>query len=285
MVWVEVALKSTLINHLLQLEEDEMWAEESLRGNLATTIVRSYEKITKRGIKVLLFDTPGFDNLRLSNDEIITMMRKETNKQVHLVLYCISLSSSARVQHGDVRAFQAMQIFSDKLWENTIIVLTFANDLASRKNKEDYLILIRTITDEIRHVLKEDVHVNEEVANNIPIVTAGYTEPKLPDTDKWDNHLFLKALEQIDPKVLPALLETRIDWKQFILGAVFGAIAGALSGAVGSIAGPIGTTIGTAAGVGAVLGWTGGMAMTALTKVILSKYKEWKAHSSTSTTT
>ena len=272
--------KSTLVNNLLQLEEGEKWAEEGRRGGINTTIVRGYEKKTKRGLKVSLFDTPGFEDPDLSSDDIITMMKEETNDEVHLVFYCISLSGSTRVQEGDIRVFKTMQIFSDKIWENTVIVLTFANELAAvKKDKDQYLSVIGRITDEVKRVLKKDISLRENVVDKIPIVTAGHTEPKLPDVDKWDDRLFLKALEQVDPEVLLTLLETRIDWKSFIAGGALGAIVGAIGGAIGSLAGPIGATVGTAAGFGAVAGGGGGVAMTKVIKIIAYKYRTRKIKS------
>ena len=269
--------KSTLVNHLLQLEEGEKWAEEGRKGGINTATIRGYEKNTKRGIKVSLFDTPGFEDPDLSSDGIIKMMKEKTNNEVHLVFYCISLSGSTRVQKGDIRVFKAMQIFSDKIWENTVIVLTFANELAAvKKDKAEYLSVISRITDKVKHVLKKDISVSENVVDKIPIVTAGHTEPELPDVDKWDDRLFLKALEQVDPKILPALLETRIDWKSFIARGALGAIAGAIGGAIGSLAGPIGATVGTAAGFGAVAGGTSDVAMTKVIKILAYKYRTWK---------
>ena len=73
--------KSALINHLLQLQDGEKWAEEGiLCESLVTKFVWGYEKSTKHGIKLLLFDTPGFRVLNLTTDQIITKMKEETNE-------------------------------------------------------------------------------------------------------------------------------------------------------------------------------------------------------------
>lgn len=42
-------------------------------------------------MKVCIFDTPGFGDSKMSNVEISMMMRKKTDHEVHLLLYCISL--------------------------------------------------------------------------------------------------------------------------------------------------------------------------------------------------
>jgi phage tail tape-measure protein len=76
----------------------------------------------------------------------------------------------------------------------------------------------------------------------------------------WDNRLFLAALKQVDPAVLPALFEVRWSWKDLGAalgggrgGAATGAGTGAVAGAVvGGVLGPVGIV--TGAGVGALIG-------------------------------
>ena len=81
--------KSTLINRFLNTEV----AETGRRGGATTTVVSKFEHTTKLGIKVCVFDTPGFGDTcsKLSNEDIAIMMRKVTENKVHLVLYCITL--------------------------------------------------------------------------------------------------------------------------------------------------------------------------------------------------
>ena len=59
--------KSTPINRLLQLEEGEKWAEEGRSGGATTSVVMKFEKITKSGIKICLFDTPGFGDIDITD--------------------------------------------------------------------------------------------------------------------------------------------------------------------------------------------------------------------------
>lgn len=117
--------KSTLTDCLF----NESVAETGRHGGATTTVVSKHEHENKRGLKVCLFDTPGFGDVRMTNDYIAMMMRKETNNEVHLVFYCIMLDGQCRVMENDERALQTLILFSNKVWENTVIVLTFANEL------------------------------------------------------------------------------------------------------------------------------------------------------------
>ena len=105
------------------------------------------------------------------------MMEKETEKKLDVVFYCISLEGSARVQQGDVRIMT--QAFTNEIWKKAVIVLTFANALEEKKSDvDDYQVVIQHITEKIQGVLcKEHVHV--DIIKELPIVTAGYTDPIL----------------------------------------------------------------------------------------------------------
>ena len=172
--------KSTLINQLLQLKEGEQWAEEGRRGGATTSVVTRFERITKSGIKICLFDTPGFDDVEISNEMIVAMMEKETEKKLDVVFYCISLEGSARLQQGDVRAIKIMtQAFSNDIWRKAVVVFTFANALEEKRNIEsvdDYLTVIQCITENMKKVLRKE-HVPENIIKDLPMLTAGYTNP------------------------------------------------------------------------------------------------------------
>ena len=96
--------KSTLINQLLRLKKDEERATEGQGGEATTLAVSKHVSTTEKGMKVCLFDTPGFGDLDIDDRDVIAMMEQETEKRVDIVFYCISLSGSCRVQQADVQA-------------------------------------------------------------------------------------------------------------------------------------------------------------------------------------
>ena len=134
--------KSTLLNQLMKFEKPEEKAKEGRRGRATTTIVEKFEKTTVRGLKVCIFDAPGFDDMKTTNEEIIAMVENATESKLDLAFYCISLGGSTRVTQGDVRAMTLLtRIFSNQIWKRTIVnvVLTFANYLEEVVvTEEDY---------------------------------------------------------------------------------------------------------------------------------------------------
>lgn len=85
--------KSTLINQLLGLKEDSERAKEG-RGGATTVVVSKHGRTTKQGMKVSILDTPGFGDLDIEDEDIIAMMESETERNLDVIFYCISLSGS-----------------------------------------------------------------------------------------------------------------------------------------------------------------------------------------------
>ena len=295
--------KSTLINRLLQLGPDEKLAKEGRRGGATTSIVSKFERTTERGIKVCLFDTPGFDDVDMSNEEIIAMMDNEVEKELDMVFYCISLDGPARVQRSDVQAIKIMtQAFSNEIWTKAVIVLTFANELEKKVNsKIEYKETTIGVQEKVQQVLKNNAHVSEEIIDRLPIVTAGHTEPILEYEAEecravggWDSRLFLTALKQVEPEAFPILFQVRWSLKDLVAalaggGSGFAATggAGALVGAVcgAPLAGPLGAGFGAIIGgsIGGGVGVVGGAGIGVLVfnlmkikSILKIKYKRWQ---------
>ena len=294
--------KSTLVNRLLQLKPTEQWAKEGRSGGKTTSIVSKYERTTERGIKVCLFDTPGFDDVDMSNEEILAMMENETEKKLDMVFYCISLDGSTRVQRSDMQAIKIMTAaFSSEIWTKSVILLTFANELEKKINNEiKYKEAITSVQEKVKQVLRKDAHMKEEIIDQLPIVTAGHTEPILKYEAEecqavggWDNCLFLKALEQVDPQVFPTLFEVRWNWKDLgvALGGggsgavVVGGTGAGLGAACGAPLGLIGVGIraliggGIGVGIGAIGGAGIGVLVFQLMKIksiLKIQYKKWQ---------
>ena len=77
--------KTTLINRLLQSEER---GEKRKSGGENTKAVLKYETTTnKSGVKVCIFDTPGFNNANVRDETIIAMMEDRDGEEIrHSVL-------------------------------------------------------------------------------------------------------------------------------------------------------------------------------------------------------
>ena len=142
-----------------------------------------------------------------------------------------------------------------------MIVLMFGNIFEEWVSSgEEYKATIAQVTTKVREVLRNDCCVNKEIAAQIPVVTAGYTQPILKYEaeeckDGWDNRLFLEALKQVNPAVLPALFAARWNWKDAVA---------ALGGGGGGAAVGVGMGAGIDAMIGAPSGGPAGAAVSAV---------------------
>lgn len=257
--------KTTLINRLLKLQSVTEAVE------VPTSIVSKYESTTESGINVCLFDTPGFDDVDLSREEIIAMMEKETEGKLDIVFYCISLDGPARLQQSDAEALKIMtQAFSSDIWKKAVIVLTCANILEEKvSHVDEYTKIITNIKEKVKYVLRKEALVREEIIAGLPIVSAGYTDQMLKyeaeecnSSGGWVNRLFIEALKQVDPALFPALFQVHLSWTDFMssLGSKAAIVTG-IGTSVGAIIGAVISPFSglTGAGIGAVLG--GGIAV------------------------
>ena len=199
--------KSSLVNNLLDIGRDtEEGAQEGFTGNATTQAVRSYTG-SKHGIQVIAYDTPGFQDLKLREEDIIAELVDKTDSKVDVCLYCASLE--IRISQEDKRICSLLtKAFQTKLWEKTIFVLTFAN--AEKVTKTDYETLVNNFKDNLKECLN-NVKVPIGIVNDVPFCTAGYADPELPHEDckHWPDRLYVEIIKRADPAVTPALLKLR----------------------------------------------------------------------------
>lgn len=265
--------KSTLVNRLFGpgLEESDS-AKEGCSGKATTRAVQRYHHKLKNGVEAIIFDTPGFDDPNINEHRIVADMELTAEENVHLLLYCVSLASpGARVTQGDARVLCLLtNVFNSSLWNNAIFVVTFANFACMwTKSQEHYMDVTKTIREELRAQLKSKARVPENVASEIPLVTAGHTELVIEyEQEDWVGKLYGKLLER-NTEIATALLKGKMNTKEkFVelivatlatstgtgvgvgIGAGLGALGGALGGPIGI---PIGVAIGSAIGGGILL--------------------------------
>ena len=265
--------KSTLVNRLFGLGEEESVAEEGCSGKATTKVVKRYRHQLKNGVEAIIFDTPGFDDpgineyriladMQLKSEEKEKKEEKEEEKEgVDLLLYCVSMASPAtRVTQGDVRALCLLtNVFGSSLWKKAIFVVTFANFTCVWAKKDQYDQLKLTIHEELRKQLKDEARVPKDTVAEIPLAAAGYTESmiKHEGAEDWVGQLFGLLIRR-NAETATALLKGGMSTKEKFLaffiqnddvvtsvGALTGAAAG---GVVGLLGGPKGIHLGAAIG-------------------------------------
>ena len=88
--------KSTLINNLFELKDGQNPAVAGKIGSATTVDVGMYERTTKFGDKIYMFDTPGFGDRGSSHNEnlIAKVALATADKKIDLFFYCCLLYTS-----------------------------------------------------------------------------------------------------------------------------------------------------------------------------------------------
>ena len=206
--------KSTLVNGIL----GEKVAVEGETLDPQTTEV----KVCSRRIGTVMvnvWDSPGLQD-GTEFEEKYKKNIKENCKDVDLFLYCVNMSQTRFVRGGpDVKAMcELTELLGTKMWENTLFVMTFANDAVAMledQGKEGGALLsafagkIKMWNDKIHKVLIDEVKLPKDIAEKVVTVPAGHwSKAKLLDAgDYWLTKLWLQAVSVSKSSAQPALIK------------------------------------------------------------------------------
>ena len=261
--------KSSLINNFLGLSKDEE-AKTGKLGKAVTIEVEQYE-MKEKGVKVIVFDTPGLCDPTLSTDDTLEKISEKTQGEVDLLYYCVSLRVGRLTEADDRVLARLLKLFGNALWENTVFVMTFANE--ERYNK-DHKELFKNLTEGLKKIL-EGLDIPKEKAHSITVAYAGDKNEELfycgvKASVNWKMDLLVKSLNKAKPEAVPSLLQIKLSeeqletvieapqnlkekWRRALGGT--GAALGVTGGAVGGTGAVLGgAALGGAAVSGAVLG-------------------------------
>ena len=192
--------KSSLVNGIL----GKKVAQEGKGVRRCTKAVQRYtEEINN--VTVTVIDTPGLQDPKMKDEDTFEQIRKETGGHVDLVLFCKKMTD--RIERSDQNMIQEMnKVFQRSLWDNTLLVLTFANKVDRYNdvdNAQEFEQLLQDWKDVLVEALQQHAGLSPDDAKGIPVVPAGYED--LPycegwrDPNKcknWINNVFLAALER-----------------------------------------------------------------------------------------
>lgn len=183
--------KSTLVNALV----GQKVAIEGRTHKPETKEVTEYETKLENGLEIKVWDSPGLQDGTSKEEEYLADMKAKC-KDIHLLLYCISLQNERSDLDCDESAITKLtKAFGPEIWNNAVFVLTYANYLQNRlkiksnpNGKElenQFEARISQWKEKIQGALRK-VQVAENLISNINVVAAGhYRKPSLPGRPFW----------------------------------------------------------------------------------------------------
>ncbi len=203
--------KSTLINGIIGVAvQDETGANVGIGIDKACTTEVTPYKVRKGTIDMTIWDSPGLQDGN-NDEEYVQQMREECGLR-DLTLYCIDVQQKRFLSGDDNPDIVAMKKltkeFGSEFWNNTVIVLTCFNGVADdvhikyltpeKVKIEAVEAKLQAWKDQIVKLLVDDVKIDQQVAEKIMIVPAGYyLEPHLPVCKYWLSNLWFHCFAAI----------------------------------------------------------------------------------------
>ena len=156
-----------------------------------------------RGTEVIVHDTQGLADTKSADDEQILekIGKLIASNLIDLTVFCVSMKDT-RLDRDIKRTFIELNRMGLN-WENTIIVLTFADEFhvppkQKEKRAQYFPEKVTKWRESIQKELKESVGLPPEIAGKIAVypATYDYDEP-LPSKEDWYSPLWLGILKAL----------------------------------------------------------------------------------------
>ena len=191
--------KSTLINNLLGKEVAPVG--HSMKSE---TLEVTPHEVAVEGVPVVVYDTPGLDDVRGEEDEekhLEIMKSLLARGKIHLVIYCLKMTET-RMRRGLIRMFKEYHKIGLP-WEQTVIALIFADNV----KQEDIKPRFSEMQEQLKETLIEMVGLTPQSVKGLKICpTAKYPNETLPTGKLWYVSFWLDVVEVLVPAALAQFL-------------------------------------------------------------------------------
>ena len=141
-------------------------------------------------VEITVFDTPGLADGTGNEAEYLAKIKGKVT-DFDVFIFCTE-TNSQRFRNDDINTVEKLtEAFGSKLWEYSVVVLTFANEVYPPPSKKGVFVQeffdhrMRCFKKKIRDVIL-NAGVADEVMITVPFVAAGdLGEPRLPGMNNW----------------------------------------------------------------------------------------------------
>ena len=178
--------KSSLVNGIV----GQQLADEGSTLDPSTATVTKYQ-CRVGNVTVNVWDSPGLQDGTSREAEYIEDIKRSCS-DVDLYIYCIRMSETRFVQDNpDIRAMHKLNdTLGMVMWNNTIFVLSFANDVVDTGEEElgltgqdlekHFSKRLAGWTERLRQTLEQELKIPDDIAQQVRVIPAGYhSSPQL----------------------------------------------------------------------------------------------------------
>lgn len=157
-----------------------------------TTSVEEY-RLPISNVRFLVIDTPGLcdDLTEKGNDAEYIKKIKDKVKYIDSLLYVTPLSDT-RIRSDELRGLEIItKAFGEKIWNNSVIVFTFADAVNIQKYD-------RTLSERSR-LMREAMQrfISKDISDNFKSVAVSNVSRTTPDGQEWLGELYTTVLKRI----------------------------------------------------------------------------------------
>ena len=187
--------KSTLINGLIGRQV----AKEQTGAHAVITKIESFAEVfeieeksgSTKVITVNVWKTPRFSDLNM-DDEQLEKLRTELARYFNmadLILYCVDMRDRHLQRSDIIELKQLTESTSEHIWNNAMIVLTFANKVVPENPDVDRKKIFQSALETWKVIIQTQfqrrLKLSEKTIDNIAIVPTGYRSKSPPDRVDW----------------------------------------------------------------------------------------------------
>ena len=157
---------------------------------------------------LVTFDLQGFPRVGDEQSTIKKYISLQYWKDTHLLVFCIPMTNKEDefVYTPHAEALKCLSKAVANVFNNFVIALTHANEMPPQEYDNEY----ERWKNEIRKVLKKQIHLDEETAKKIPIIPVGNEQPTIDLSDDqkyhWLSEFFLKVIPFTKAGGVPSLI-------------------------------------------------------------------------------
>lgn len=151
------------------------------------------------GVKATVFDTPGLCDGSGNDEAYINLIKSKISKPDSM-LYVSRLDETR--SENDRRAINIISnALGTLVWQYTVIVFTFANNVKPSQYETKLNTKIRII----RQAIADEMG-NEQMSYQIPVIAIDNTSKTTPDGKEWLGNLFTAIVDRVSKEATVALL-------------------------------------------------------------------------------
>ena len=207
--------KSTLLNTFLGVNDFE--EGDSFRHVTDEVKERRHEK---NGVKVTVWDCPGLQDGTGKEERYLRELKRKTNGDIHLMLYCIDMKETRSDLHWGTAIDKITEILGKDIWNYTAIVLTFANTYERRLKKSEkpedvekiFTDRVNEWREKMQQKLKSINGIEQSTIDAIQVMPAGkYSNKPLCGQKHWLSNLWAGILNKVRQDVQHAVVKINED--------------------------------------------------------------------------